>query len=424
MDNPNSQVTESILETPVKDFDTMRKMRAEPLLVSSRTAQVGWHVFVDNVRFWSMLAIIAIHATGAFDLVNAPSSWKDALKVPLKFGTVGFFLISGFLLGERLQTSRRTHYFGRRVKKVFLPWLIWVTVFITYTISLDLLHHRFVLSLHNLLPVLFGRLRDCLLSTSFWFVPNLLLALLVLLALRRYLYDIRLGLVLLAVHLFYVVNIYRLWIPSSHLEALFGFVFDLWLGSFASKHIVKMTQWISEISLNTMVALTLVSLTMAYAETLLLVHLHSVDPSNTLRFTNQIYSIMVVLFLMKIPTASWPRFVNVRRDTFGLYLTHSIVMDLCCKACRRIPPFLTARLHMNQGEEGVFLWILVLVLTYTGSLLITRVLASSPETQWLVGAEFPVPTPRHFPRFLQLGRFSSLTLRKARTFMTVRSDER
>jgi peptidoglycan/LPS O-acetylase OafA/YrhL len=65
------------------------------------------HIFVDNVRFLSMIGIVAIHsATVVFVTGNVHPMLIAALLAPQKFGTTGFFLISGFLLGERLDRCR------------------------------------------------------------------------------------------------------------------------------------------------------------------------------------------------------------------------------------------------------------------------------------------------------------------------------
>ena len=59
------------------------------------------HIFVDNVRFWSMIGIVAIHSASVFIVIeNTHPLLIAALLAPAKFGTIGFFLISGFLLAS------------------------------------------------------------------------------------------------------------------------------------------------------------------------------------------------------------------------------------------------------------------------------------------------------------------------------------
>src|ERR1700722_7360052 len=78
------------------------------------------HLFVNNVRFWSMLSVIVVHSWYVFGSAN--SGLDIALVTPFKFATIGFFLISGFLLGERVDRRNPVEYFLRRFRRVFVPW--------------------------------------------------------------------------------------------------------------------------------------------------------------------------------------------------------------------------------------------------------------------------------------------------------------
>ena len=69
------------------------------------------HLFVHNLRFWSMVSIIAVHCSREFEFAreSSPTHLGIAIITTFKFGTIGFFLVSGFLLGERVDSpqSRR-----------------------------------------------------------------------------------------------------------------------------------------------------------------------------------------------------------------------------------------------------------------------------------------------------------------------------
>ena len=346
------------------------------------------HLFVDNVRFWSMLAIVTVHGMGILNLRNGSDRFVlEAFQTPLKFGTTGFFLISGFLLGERVQTSNPIEYLGRRIRKVFLPWLVWITLLSTYLLVLDAGRHRVLVTWRSVVPLLLHQAFLCLVSTTFWFVPNLLLALVVLLVFRRYLYDRRLGAALLAVQVFYMVNIYTRWIPSSHLEALLGFVFDLWLGSYASRYITELNQWVARVKVRTLVGLAVTTCLLAFEETRLLDYLHAPDPLNTLRASNQVFSIVMVLLILKLRTATWLSFVNVRRDTYGIYLTHAMFLAICLNVLNQIRRSYFSARPIHPDIRGILIWIGLSAVVYLGSLTITRLLAARPQLRWLVGAE-------------------------------------
>ena len=290
-----------------------------------------------------MLAIVGIHCTGILNVsrIERPVLLQ-AVEVPLKFGTIAFFLISGFLLGERMETCNPAEYLAKRLRRVFLPWFFWLSILTAFRLFFAIAHKKpdTEISLH-------GIARSYYLytvNTAFWFVPNLLLALCVLLLFRKRLYDLRLGGTLLVINLVYVFNIYVLWFPSSHARAWFGFVFYLWLGSYASRHIKDLKRWISGISMPVWLGIVAGTGLVAFIEACVLIHLNAPDPGNTLRLSNQIFSIVVVLFFLKIQHATWPKFVDVPQQTFGIYLSHFIILLVILK-------FMTRTAFMSATTE-------------------------------------------------------------------------
>ncbi len=343
------------------------------------------YVFVDTVRFWSMFAVIGFHCLSLFGVLKHPMVQTSmVIATLLKFGTIGFFLISGFLLGDRVQTCRPMEYLGKRMKKVFVPWICWFSAMSFYLLA----HHRNEIGFNRAGSHMLGRnLYLCLFDTPYWFVPNLLLGLCVLLIFRKYLYDARLGAILLAIDLFYAVNIYAHWVPSSHQEALLGFVFYLWLGSYASRRFDVLGGWLGRVSLWTLGGLTVMAAVCALGEAEWLIHLGAQGPLNTLRVTNQAFSVLAVLTMMKLGKSAQPRFIDSRRVTFGLYLTHPLMIELVLRVTqgglRRVP----ASTVWMRPVGLVALWGLVFAAVYGLSLGLTTLVAGWPATGWLVGAE-------------------------------------
>src|SRR6478672_7282358 len=90
------------------------------------------HLCVDNVRHWSMFAIVAVHSLLAWGIhTDSTIGWEMqiALLQAMKFGTIGFYIISGFLLGQRVDRRPLSDYMLRRLKTVALPWGIWAGIF-------------------------------------------------------------------------------------------------------------------------------------------------------------------------------------------------------------------------------------------------------------------------------------------------------
>jgi membrane-bound acyltransferase YfiQ involved in biofilm formation len=334
-----------------------------------------------------MLAIIAVHCTNAYLIFTSASPQVYvAITTIFKFGTIGFFLISGFLLGERVDRRNPFEYFGRRLKRVFLPWLFWLGMLSTAYLIREFTKYGVAhAAAGQIVRAAYETTWNTMLGSAFWFVPNLLFSIAILLACRRYLYTLKLGALLLAANLVYVANIYTLWFPPQHNSALFGFVFYLWLGSYAAHHFDRLSALLARISAATLVAMSVATCLLAYGESELLVALHNPEPLNTLRASNQIFSICMVLLFFKFTRAAWPRFIDVRRHTFGLYLSHTIVLELCMHFIKNLRPYAAGLPQWLASVEGVGLWAALTLTVYLCCLGITAWLARTPSLQWMVG---------------------------------------
>ncbi|HVT98990.1 MAG TPA: acyltransferase [Acidobacteriaceae bacterium] len=338
------------------------------------------HLFANNVRFVSMAAIIAAHTIDTCS--GASTTW---LLQALKFGTIGFFLVAGFLFGERIDDYSSLQYFSRRLRSVALPWTIWYGFYSSLSLTADFAHRRVTFHSADLVSRVYAEFSKGLLDTAYWFVPNLIIALAVLLVFRRRLRDYRMGLAFLLLSLFYAANIYGGWIPVKHTRAVFGFVFYLWLGAWGAWHFKAIEKWLSHIPMALMIALILVTNVLALGEARLLVSRHSEDALNTLRITNQLASIVVVLGIVKLKRAVWPRFVDVRAHTYGLYLTHMVALVLFrFVIVRALPHFISVDL-VNSSRAIFVLLPLTFVAVYGGSLFIVKFMLSHKRLRWAVG---------------------------------------
>lgn len=349
------------------------------------------YLFVDNARFWSMFAVVSVHAVQVFDQIGQSRPYlSEALLSPLKFGTIVFFLMSGFLAGRGLETDHPLRYLQRRTKRLFMPWLFWLLMMVLGLLGTDVAHHRLVPALSKALWLAVSdRVSYSLVETAFWFVPNLLFSLAILLLFRRFHRSLRFGAVLLGFSLFYAVNIYTNWIPSAHTEALLGFVFYLWLGAYAAQHRAAFDRWMTRVSLAQMFGAYLVTCLLAYGEAQILHRFPNAYPLNSLRVTNQIFGVAAVLFIYKFPAATWPRFVDVRKNTFGVYLTHSLTM-MCLFPMVKLHGVASGVHRLAASWTGAALvWALVTVCSYGLALLLTKALVSQQALGWLVGVPRP-----------------------------------
>ncbi len=346
------------------------------------------HLFVDNVRFWSMFAVVALHSSQIIArIIHLRPDLEMILTTPIKFGTIAFFLMSGFLAGRGVETAHPWIYLRRRIDRILPPWCCWIGAMTAALLARDLLHHRVALQHGALLSAAGHDFHFSFFDTAFWFVPNLLVCLGILLLFRKLHGNPLFGAALLCLSLFYAVNIYWTWIPSRHTEALLGFVFYLWLGSYASREHADFDRWMGTISLVWFLVLAGVLGLAAYGEARLLLHRGAEDPMNSLRLSNQAFSVAAVLVIYKFRRITWPRFVQVRDDTFGIYLSHPLVLLL-------LWPFLNTHLmavivqHLAGGRvSAVVLWVCVILIVYGLSLTITKMLAEFAPLRFLIGLE-------------------------------------
>jgi membrane-bound acyltransferase YfiQ involved in biofilm formation len=340
------------------------------------------YVFVNNIRFLAMVAIVYGHSNGIISNIGgAFGHLQYALFQSAKFGTIGFFLISGFLLGEGLSRYSPSVYFIRRVRGVFLPWIFWSTVWLLAMLPIlrdNSRHLGFTRS-----P--FGRAAYAYFSLVFihsiyWFVPNFFLCLAVVLFLYKRVPQRVQGAAFLAASLFYGVNIYLGLVPKIHSSALFGFVFYLWLGMVAYRNRQRFQSWLDRVSWSVLLAW------IAIAGLLALGEMHQLNSSgegtNTLRISNQIYSVLAVCAIAKFRRPLMPRFINPRTETFGIYLLHPILSELWSAAPLKLPEFLRPD---KNGFLALSLIFFTFTLVYLGSLWLTRKISASKKLKWMIG---------------------------------------
>ncbi len=361
----------------------------------------GRYLAADNARFWCMFAVVALHCTRIFTLgAEENSNVAHLIATPFKFATIGFFLVSGFLLDKNLATCEPRRLVLRRLRKVFLPWLCWSSLFVVSIALSDCVQQRtpFLPGL-SLVATISTEIARCLTGTALWFVPNLLFALALLLAFRRQLDRLLLGAAFFALNLFYTFNIYTQWLPAQHTRALFAFVFYLWLGHYAATHVDGLNRMLAAISSPVLVGMTVLAAALAFGETRLLYRLGSIDPLNTLRISNQLFSVLAVLCLAKLRRRAWPRFVDVPRHIFGIYLSHALIVGVVLTTMRRLLelPELAGYAH-SLGLRAA-LWLAATGIAWTSGFLLSRRIAASPRLCWLQGLARPrfIRPPAHEP---------------------------
>ena len=350
------------------------------------------HLFVNNVRFLSMAGVVSVHCISTMFSLSGLSSLAGLerwMRQPVSFDVIGFFLISGFLMEEGLRRRTPAEYLKRRLKRIVAPWMFWYSLYFVIILANDAMHGRIAhLSWREGALFAFHTLLDCLFTSAYWFVPNLLLALCVLLACRRFSLDLWIGWVFLALSLFYGLNIHAHWIPiQDHTEALLGFVLYLWLGMWAARNFDAIQSWTGRIGTPVLLALAALAALAALWESSVLFAAGDHHSMNTLRLCNQAYSILIVLAIFRLRRPIWPRAANVRATTFGIYLIHPIVLWIIRGLIKRSTSGAVASLSWGWAAAAVIcLSLCFFAVIYGTSLSLTSWLLDHPRLRWLVGA--------------------------------------
>ncbi|GAB3919046.1 acyltransferase family protein [Mucilaginibacter boryungensis] len=289
------------------------------------------YTFIDNIRCIAMMGIVADHAFNVGDYIfktHSASFWAYGINIQLaKFGTITFFLLAGFLLGDKFAEYTPAQYLKRRFKNTFRPWIIWSLIFLiaimakSAVMALRIYHDPF-----DVWASLLSTLKIVYLYSNYWFIINFLICIGILLMFKRRLYSWKLGVALLACTLFYSINVYFEWIEPIHTTALFGFVFFLWLGAQMHKNWEMVERKIRTMPLLVFTGMFLMTLALTMAETHVLLQRHSIEPYNTLRVTNLLYSLAVFALLVKIRDFNLLSYFKPRETTFGIYLIHYIII--------------------------------------------------------------------------------------------------
>ncbi|MCY1505852.1 Acyltransferase family protein [compost metagenome] len=344
--------------------------------------------FIDNMRFMAMIGIVMEHSSPFLSITKTHLHDQIIQTLSLqfaKFGTVVFFILAGFLIGDKFNQYTTRQYLGRRLHTTFRPWLFWVTIFmILLAINEIVLYfkHYDTKIFSDPLTFIYDQLHYIIVYTSFWFIINFMLCITILLLFRKHMYNYIFGLILGILSLFYSINLYFEWIPTSHTTALLGFVFYLWLGVILHKYFDDFNRWVHKQSFARLSFWVIVTFILSCLESLNLMGLGSLDALNTLRITNIMYSFTCFLFLYRYCNFKAIEKLKPRSMTFGIHLVHHILIIIFL-------PMLTRPLKIIYKDEPVwnlfFLQFIIFPLIYATTYAIVYYMGKSKKYKWTVG---------------------------------------
>ena len=329
-----------------------------------------------------MIAIVLLHSGQVLFSSEAATLTERLILQFRTFGVPLLFVNSAFLMADWLERNGNdlAEYWKSRFFRIAVPWGFWVTIYMALDSYKALLRHE------KLAWIYHNELLRTIFATPFWFVPILFFSLALMMPLRRYWNSKWLGLGTLALTLIYGANLHAGWFPSSHTIAFFGYLFPIWLGIQLYRHLDVVASWVNRLPGWVPVVALLATFFLAFSE------FNSFPKpgygSNALQISNLFYALAVLLLLMKFPLRIAPTFVDPRKETFGIYLTHEVILM-----------FAVGLFHLFVGETiqtvarsysaggRISIWFLMTALVFAGCLFSTKVIRSTPWA-WTVGDGF------------------------------------
>ena len=267
---------------------------------------------------WAHVVLWSPYKGGSTEYLNdAYMQYFVPYKQIFKFSVICFFIISGFLLGDKIKTVRSFPYFKRRFRSTMKPYVF------AYAAFLGLLFFRaYVLKSHvTESNTVYSIVKFSIVDTLFWFMPNYLVSLAVVLLCKKYLNSIYFGIGLFVITLAYsYFSVYNRNFVTSHSTALFGFVFYLWLGAYIKQS--NLVEKIRKIKTPLLVAVAILFYIASSAEAYWL-YRQKLEYLNILRILNQFYAISIFVLLVKLGYSkiTFGPFTP-RKETYGIYLYH------------------------------------------------------------------------------------------------------
>lgn len=178
--------------------------------------------------------------------------------------------------------------------------------------------------------------------------------------------------------LVYGANLYAQWFTTQHTTAWFGFMIYLWVGAYARQNWATLEPMIRKIDWKWLLVSTALTGAAVALETRYLMTF-SDDSANALKFSNHVYSISWCLLLIAFPWRIVPRWIDSRRESFGVYLTHPLILLVMYQCTKRLG--ITA-----QGQPewvAIIMWVLAGVVAYLLSIALVKTLVRMGKGRWV-----------------------------------------
>lgn len=337
-----------------------------------------------------MLGIIFQHSYQVnFYILNGefPLLVFFTLKNIMKYGTIVFFIASGFLLGQSLENESALSILKKKKDKIIKPYLIFLSLYIITLPIKDLFTHYNPID-PNFFIYILKKIHIGFFQSNYWFIISFFISLIALLAFKKFLQKNIIGYLLSLITLFYAINVHTEWITPLHTTAYIGFTFFMWLGFKLYNIRDKFLPFLDKSCWEFLFSLVCLALIISVFESYILYWNKSEDPLNSIRFSNILYSMAVFLFLAKLGMTFHFKRAHPRTETFGLFLIHPFTISFLKLVIIVIFPFLEQYLNTKASNVSVFAIFFIQLFMFLATYFITLFLVKTinrTKFKWLMG---------------------------------------
>lgn len=291
-----------------------------------------------------------------------------------RIGTILFFMISGFLIADKLDRFTLIGYIRYRLRSVILPWIFFVSLIVCIQLINSTSTHDVLTGRKLHLAILtFNFFKGAIFHAAYWFIPVAILSCMILIHFKKYVYKTGFGFILALITIFYSANLYLKWIPDNHTEAFLGYIFFMWLGIQVKRYSLAIRNILNVLPWRLLIPIVAFSFYLAFREGIILSAWHSDDAYASIRLSNIVLSLLIFFSLIKTFRLTGVQFFKPREYAYGIYLIHTIVIMVFTPTVDHA----ISKFHLNELMPQIIfvrlvLFVFVILISYLAVSVIKR----------------------------------------------------
>jgi len=302
---------------------------------------------ISSIRIFAICSILWGHCSLGLEIAAPQNNFDiifQSFAIQLgKMGTILFFMISGILIQPKISSYTVSGFLRHRFFSTILPWVIFVFLLATVIILNDV-PSKLIMKNGTLWEqghLVYEILKNVVLYSAYWFILVFIISLITLIFFKKYVFNLKMGIILGLASLFYGINLHYGWISVHHTKAFVGYVFFVWLGIHISKHYSWFIMRVAKTSWAILLPVLAITIVVASMEGAGLTKIGCKDPYASIRLSNVIATLMFFVCLFKVGKIETINRLVPDKIVYGVYLLHSILLYQQAMIIKAFPKFLS-----------------------------------------------------------------------------------